>query len=59
MFFIDADKENNVFVDVEWAIKLGRAGLGHRGGQHSSHGPVCRIPPPTITRLEPCATCSR
>ena len=33
LIFIDADKENNVAY-VEWAIKLGRAGLNHRGGQH-------------------------
>ena len=33
MFFIDADKENNVAY-VEWAIELGQAGFSHRGGQH-------------------------
>ena len=33
LIFIDADKENNVAY-VEWAIKLGRRRLNHRGGQH-------------------------
>ena len=46
LIFIDADKENNVAY-VEWAIKLGRARLNHRGGQHRPLRPRARPGAPT------------
>ena len=58
LFFIDADKENNVAY-VEWAIKLGRPGSVIVVDNIARMGRVLEPAPPTIIRPGPCATCSR